>query len=187
MTEVYLASSSPRRAEILGALGVRFVAAGTDVDETIRAGESASEMVVRLAEAKARAALPPGNLPVLGSDTAVTLGARIFGKPTSEQDALEMLSALSGNTHEVLTAVALLAGGRMLSEVSRTEVRFRSISTAEARRYWQSGEPVGKAGGYAIQGRAAVFIPEILGSYTGVMGLPLYETAALLRNFQSRG
>lgn len=136
-------------------------------------------MVLRLAEAKARAAAARQRIPVLGADTAVVLREGIFGKPQSEQHALDMLLALSGETHEVLTAVALVYEDRLLTDLSVTEVRFRTVSEAEARDYWHSGEPRGKAGAYAIQGAGGVFVENISGSYSGVVGLPVFETARL--------
>lgn len=179
MTDLHLASASARRVDILTALGVSFTAAGVDIDETPLPGEAPKAMVLRLATAKARAAIGGEWLPVLGADTAVVLRDRIFGKPRSEAHALEMLSALSGRTHEVFTAVALLCGDRLLTDVSRTRVRFRRISEAEARNYWRSGEPSGKAGAYAIQGAGGAFVEYISGSYSGVVGLPVFETARL--------
>lgn len=182
MTDVclHLASSSARRVDILSALGLSFTAQGVDIDESPLPGEAARDMVLRLAEAKARAASGQYHVPVLGSDTAVELDGRIFGKPVSEQDALEMLASLSGRSHQVMTAVALLTGDRVLSDISVTSVRFCEIQADEARRYWQSGEPKGKAGAYAIQGLGGVFVESISGSYSGVVGLPVYQTARLL-------
>lgn len=179
---LYLASASPRRREILDALGIRFIHGGVDLDESARDGEGAREMVERLAREKSMAvtAEMARGLPVLGADTVVVLGERVFGKPASAADALEMLSALSGRSHHVLTAVALRAGGDVSTAISDTEVRFRDISRLEARRYWQSGEPRDKAGAYAIQGLGGIFVDAISGSYSGVVGLPVFETAKLL-------
>lgn len=179
---LHLASASPRRREILAALGLTFSAAGQDVDERRLGAESAATMVRRLASRKAAAAAAGHpDCAILGSDTAVVLGDRIFGKPTSQQDAAAMLAALSGNTHEVLTAVALRFRGREQLALSGSRVSFRRISAAEAARYWASGEPRDKAGGYAIQGLGGVFVSELNGSYSGVIGLPVFETAELLR------
>ena len=180
--QLHLASASPRRREILTTLGVSFSFAGEDVDEQPLAGEPAAELVVRLAGDKARAAQATrADTPILGADTVVVLDQRIFGKPASRQQALEMLQTLSGRTHEVLTAVVLLAGGVASSVLCRSMVTFRDISADDAALYWQSGEPRDKAGGYAIQGLGGVFVSRLQGSYSGVVGLPVFETAALLR------
>jgi septum formation protein len=136
-------------------------------------------MVLRLACEKAQAA-DEDTLPVLGADTIVALDDRVFGKPVSEDDALEMLASLSGRTHKVLTGVACISEGRLSTVVTTTEVRFRDIHPDEVRAYWQSGEPDGKAGGYAIQGIGGIFVESLTGSYSGVVGLPVYETAKLL-------
>lgn len=176
---LHLASSSPRRREILAALGLEFSAAGSDVDETRLDGESAGGMVLRLAQAKAEAA-SGGGIVVIGADTAVVLGERVFGKPTDEADAVDMLAQLSGRTHQVLTGVAVRGDGQTRAVLSSTDVRFREIRQDEARSYWQSGEPADKAGAYAIQGLGGVFVEGISGSYSGVVGLPVFETVALL-------
>jgi septum formation protein len=181
---VYLASGSPRRRALLTQIGVPFQLVAIAVDESVRAGEAPVDYVVRLSAAKAAAgwaALAPDPLaPVLAADTAVVLDGRILGKPQDADEAARMLHDLSDRTHEVLTAVALATGRGIQTCVSRSEVTFRAIDRAEAQAYWESGEPRDKAGGYAIQGRAAVFIRGLRGSFSGVMGLPLYETAALL-------
>ena len=181
--DLHLASASPRRSDILTSLGLRFSVAATDVDETPVPGESVAEMVLRLAALKADAgrATAAANLPVVGADTAVTLDDRVFGKPESREHALDMLSALSGRVHRVLTGVAVYAAGNVATALSATEVEFRDIDPDEADLYWQSGEPAGKAGAYAIQGLGGVFVRSLHGSYSGVVGLPVYETAALLR------
>lgn len=179
-TDLHLASSSARRRDILTTLGVRFSYAGVDIDESRAPGEPVADMVLRLAQQKARAA-EAGDLPVLGADTIVTLEDRVFGKPESQDDALAMLHALSGRSHQVLTGVTCLSGGILTTAVSTTEVRFRDIDPDEALAYWQSGEPEGKAGSYAIQGLGAIFVESLSGSYSGVVGLPVYETAALLK------
>lgn len=183
MTEaaLHLASSSPRRVEILTALGLTFTAAGVDIDETPLAGENVSDMVLRLAETKAQEAAKQHSGLVLGSDTAVELDGVIFGKPKDEQDALDMLARLSGQSHRVLTGVAIVSGDRVWRDLSVTRVSFREIQADEARQYWQSGEPEGKAGAYAIQGRGGVFVDSISGSYSGVVGLPVFQTARLLQ------
>ncbi len=177
---LHLASSSPRRREILSALGLEFTCAGADVDERRRDNEPAADMVRRLAIAKARAALPRDGV-VLAADTAVALSERVFGKPTSETDALDMLMALSGQTHHVVTGIAVAAADSLEAVVAQSEVVFRDIDPAEAAVYWQSGEPRDKAGGYAIQGLGGLFVRELRGSYTGVVGLPVFETAQLLQ------
>ena len=163
-------------------MGLEFTAAAVDVDEQRHPGESADIMVVRLAIAKAQAAgAGPGTV-VLGADTAVVLDGEVFGKPANEADALRMLAALSGRRHQVMTGVAVRSGDSTASTLSITAVKFREIGPDEALDYWHSGEPEGKAGAYAIQGAAAAFVESISGSYTGVVGLPVLETAELLRS-----
>lgn len=180
---LHLASSSPRRREILTALGFDFSHAGVDIDEAALPGEPASDMVVRLATLKARSAFDTGDypMPVLGADTAVILDDRVFGKPASKQDALDMLAELSGRTHRVLTGIAVAAEGALRTALSLTEVEFREIRPDEAAAYWKSGEPAGKAGAYAVQGLGGIFVRSLNGSFTGVVGLPVFETAELLR------
>ena len=160
-----------------------------EVDESVAAGESPAAYVSRIAAAKADAgwqlrqqAAQSAPYLVLAADTAVVIDGEILGKPTDDEDAARMLRLLSGRTHEVLTAVALAAADRRASCLSRSEVTFRRITATEARDYWHTGEPRDKAGGYAIQGCGAVFVVELRGSYTGVMGLPLYETAEFLKS-----
>ena len=167
--------------KILEALGLRFTAQGVDVDETPLEGEDVRDMVMRLAEAKASAAASQFPGLVLGSDTAVALDGEIYGKPRGEAEAMDMLQRLSGRCHEVLTAVVIINGDRIYRDRSITNVTFREIQADEARRYWQSGEPEGKAGAYAIQGLGGVFVEEISGSYSGVVGLPVFQTAQLLQ------
>jgi septum formation protein len=180
---LHLASGSPRRREILAALGVPHTWEGTDVDETPAAGEAAEQLALRLAVAKATAcrATGAGRRIILGADTVVTLDGRVFGKAGSEDEALDMLSQLSGRTHKVITAVALLTREREFTAVSQSNVSLRQIEPAEARAYWRSGEPQGKAGAYAIQGVGGIFVESLSGSYSCVVGLPVFETAALLR------
>lgn len=180
---LHLASASPRRRQILSALGISHTFCGVEIDETPRAGETPETLARRLASAKASVARQRGQMArmVLAADTVVALDNRIFGKPGSRDDALDMLSRLSGRSHEVLTAVTLLADGHERSALSVTTVRFRAIDPAEARAYWETGEPRGKAGAYAIQGRGGIFVESLAGSYSGVVGLPVFETAALLR------
>ena len=164
-----LASASPRRSALLTQIGVPHRVQATEIDETALAGEA--QAGVSLA----------GGLPVLGADTIVVLDERVFGKPRDGIEAQAMLLALAGRTHRVLSAVALVPpSGQTQCRVSESQVRMRAISPAEALWYWHSGEPRDKAGGYAIQGLAAVFIEGLTGSFSGVMGLPLFETAQLL-------
>jgi len=181
---VYLASASPRRRALLSQIGVPFQVLAVTVDERALPGEPAAGYVARLAEAKARAgwrtAGEARKAPVLAADTAVILDGKILGKPVDREDANDMLRQLSGRTHEVLTAIAVLTANGVESRVNRSEVTFRAISAAEASDYWNTGEPCDKAGAYAIQGRAAIFVADLRGSYSGVMGLPLFETAQLL-------
>ena len=181
---VYLASGSPRRRELLQQIGVPVRVVEAAVDEAVLAGEAPADYVERLAAAKAGAGWERNREAiggaVLAADTAVVLDGEILGKPKDRQDAEGMLRLLSGRTHEVLTAVALRTAGGIRSRISRSEVTFRRIAAEEAQSYWESGEPRDKAGAYAIQGRAAVFISELRGSYSGVVGLPLFETAELL-------
>jgi septum formation protein len=181
---IYLASGSPRRRELLRQIGVSFRIVGADLDETAFAGESPLAYVSRLARAKAEAgwerSRESGGAPVLAADTAVVLDGRILGKPADMNDAMAMLLQLSGRAHEVLTAVALRSTAGIEVNVSHSTVTFRAVDPSEARAYWETGEPSGKAGAYAIQGFAAIFITDLKGSYSGVMGLPLFETAALL-------
>jgi len=184
---VYLASASPRRRELLAQLGVRCEVLPVGVDERPRPGETAADLVCRLASAKAVAgiAVRPASAPapVVAADTAVALGTELFGKPVDEADATRILNRLSGRTHAVYTAVAVADGGRERVQLSRSEVTFRPLGSAEIAAYWRTGEPADKAGAYAIQGRGAQFIADLSGSYSGVMGLPLFETARLLAFF----
>jgi len=189
---VYLASQSPRRRELLDQIGVRHepLLAGADEDvealEATRDGETPEAYVERVTLAKLRAAtrrlrargLAPA--PILCADTTVAIGARILGKPLDGADATRMLALLSGRSHRVISAVAVAARGRTRLAASVSRVRFAAISPARIARYVASGEPFGKAGAYAIQSGAAAWIEKIEGSYTGIMGLPLHETAALL-------
>ncbi len=177
---LYLASQSPRRKEILDALGLPFIVCTVDIEERPQVGESAETMVLRLAAAKVAVAVVAEPGLVLGADTAVVLGDAIFGKPADREEGLDMLAKLSGRAHKVLTGVAVRSAAGIVSALSETEVRFRKIGPDEALAYWQSGEPCDKAGAYAIQGRGGVFVESITGSYSGVVGLPVYETARLL-------
>jgi septum formation protein len=183
---ICLASASPRRGELLRQIGVSYVVQPANLDEDERSGESPAEYVERLARAKAewvwqarqQSRLEP--LPVLGSDTTVTVNGLVLGKPRDEAALLNTFAQLSGREHEVLSAVALVTASGIRVRLSRTRVRFRVVTSDEVRTYWATGEPRDKAGGYAIQGYGAVFIESIAGSYSGVMGLPLAETAELL-------
>ena len=181
LPKLYLASTSPRRREILASIGLNFDVLAVDVDETPLAGESPAAMVLRLSVAKAQAAGIGADGVVLGSDTAVVVDDRLLGKPRDRQDALEMLGLLSGRAHRVLTGVAVIHAQGAATALSETNVIFREISRDEALAYWQSGEPRDKAGAYAIQGLGGAFVERIDGSYTGVVGLPVFETIGLLR------
>jgi septum formation protein len=182
--DVYLASASPRRRELLQQIGVRFAVLPVAVNEDQQAGEQASAYAERLAIAKAQAGwrmlAPAQRQPVLAADTIVLIDDLILGKPQDRADAIAMLQRLSGRRHQVLTAVALVAGHCSVA-VNRSEVGFRPLSLAECEAYWATGEPVDKAGAYAIQGYAAIFVEHLHGSYSGVMGLPIFETAQLLQ------
>jgi septum formation protein len=187
---IYLASASPRRSALLDQIAVAHRVQPVDVDETALAAEPAGEYVRRLAVLKAETLwqklAAPLRRPVLGADTAVVLDNEILGKPRDEQDCLRMLGLLSERTHQVFTAVALRASGGCESRVNVSDVTFRKLSDDEIRRYWRTGEPADKAGAYAVQGRAALFIERIAGSYSGIMGLPLFETGELLAAIGAR-
>jgi septum formation protein len=194
---IYLASRSPRRRELLRQIGVNFELLllredprrGRDIDESPLANEAPADYASRIARAKAevaaRQAMQRGlrPYPALGADTTVVLDENIVGKPDNAQNAAEILRALSGREHQVLTAVAIALRDRIEAAVSVSTVEFRSLSEDEIDAYVRFGEPYGKAGAYAIQGRAAIFITRITGSYSGIMGLPLAETADLLQKF----
>lgn len=184
-----LASASPRRQELLRRIGVPHLVLAPAIDETARTGEQPAHYVARVARAKgdtvwAQPAARSG-LPVLAADTTVVLDGRMLGKPATREEGVAMLLSLAGRTHEVLTEVVLLTGAGQAPTTKcslvRSQVQFRSISAADAQRYWESGEPRDKAGGYAVQGFGSVFVAGLSGSYSGVMGLPLFETAALLQ------
>lgn len=194
---IYLASRSPRRRELLKQIGIGYemlllredLVRGADVDETPQSGEAPHDYVRRIAEIKAATGwlrvgqrrLP--RLPVLAADTAVIVEGRILGKPAGSQEAIEMLGALAGREHEVLSAVAVAYEGRLEMRLSVSRVGFKPLSDEQIRRYVMTGEPLDKAGAYAIQGKAAAFVSSLSGSYSGVMGLPLSETAELLTDF----
>ena len=217
--QIYLASTSPRRRDLLDQLGIRYRALAIEVDEMQRANELPDAYVIRLARAKAgagwqavaphgtgetrpvaiphgtwasavqgctsaaRGRMPKAACPVLGADTSVVLDGAVLGKPRDRAHGLEMLEQLSGRSHQVLTAIALVDGVREAMRLSVSTVVFRATTAAERDAYWETGEPLGKAGGYAVQGRAAIFIAHLAGSFSGVMGLPLYETAQVLNEF----
>jgi len=197
ISKVYLASRSPRRRELLRQIGIEFelillreqAPRGPDVSETVFPGETAENFVRRVCRAKARAAWTRveersiRSYPVLAADTIVSVEGTLLGKPSDRADAARMLGLLSGKTHRVLTAVSVQLGDRLEMAVSDNMVRFRELSVMDIADYIDSGEPMDKAGAYAIQGRAAAFIPELRGSYSGVMGLPLYETTELIGRF----
>jgi nucleoside triphosphate pyrophosphatase len=179
---VCLASVSPRRRELLSQIGVPHVVVGADIDETARPGEAPRDYVLRMARQKALTVWERGErLPVLAADTTVVLDDVIYGKPRDRADGIAMLGRLSGRMHGVLTAVALADSRGVDLRLSVSTVRFRELTPEECAAYWDTGEPHDKAGGYAVQGAAAVFIESLSGSYSGVMGLPLFETAELLR------
>ena len=184
---VYLASASPRRRELLEQIGVSYRLLEVAVDEDHHPGDQPEMYVLRLALSKARAGhamLSAGNSSaVLGADTSVVSDGEILGKPRDRADGIAMLHRLSGATHHVYTGVALVDDAREATRLSVSAVSFRPLSGEECERYWLSGEPMDKAGGYAIQGKGAMFISRLEGSYSGVMGLPLFETAELLREF----
>ena len=194
---IYLASQSPRRRQLLEQLGERLSlllpddAEAAEALEAVRPGEAPATYVRRVTGLKLQDALrrltdrhlPPA--PVLCSDTTVALGRQILGKPRDAQDATDMLARLSGQTHRVLTAVAIQSGQRRVDALSDSRVRFAALTPADIAAYIASGEWEGKAGGYAIQGRAAAFVEHISGSYSGIMGLPLFETAALLKQIRA--
>jgi septum formation protein len=184
---IYLASQSPRRQELLAQLGVRFETIDASVHEQLQAGESPEQYVSRVAREKAGAGLfklgGQAQAIVLGADTDVVIDGDVLGKPEDAGQAAALLRRLSGRTHQVHTAVWLVSAGRESSATVSSDVRFAELSDSEIADYIATGEPFGKAGAYAIQGRAAAFIAAISGSYSGVMGLPLHETSVLLRNF----
>jgi len=186
--QLVLASASPRRAALLADIGLAFRVVRPEIDERAAPGERPEAYVERLARSKAAAGrrLAPGAaLPVLAADTAVVLAGSVLGKPGDAEAARAMLRALSGRTHEVLSAVAVhpvgAHPGSVQARVSRTRVTFRELRTEEIRRYWETGEPRDKAGGYGIQGIGGIFVDRLEGSYTNVVGLPVAETEALLR------
>ena len=182
MANIILASSSPRRRELLQQLGLDFEIYSPDIDESVLAEESVEQYVERLACTKAEAVFQqyPDTI-IIAADTTVAVDHHILGKPVSKQHAFEMWKLISGRKHHVFTGVCVRTKQKKLSIVVRTEVEFQVLSLNDMECYWDTGEPLGKAGGYAIQGIAARYIPNIIGSYTNVVGLPLHETAQLLQ------
>lgn len=186
MAHLILASSSARRKELLEQVGLSFEIFSPDVDESVRADESIATYVKRLAEAKAHAVLTQSpHATVIAADTSLSLDGQIIGKPESKQHAFEIWTALSGREHQVYSGICVANAEKIRSTVVATTVSFQCLTEADMERYWATGEPVGKAGGYAIQGYAAQFIPSIAGSYSNVVGLPLHETLQLLAEFQN--
>lgn len=183
--KIYLASKSPRRQELLQQIGIDFEVVTADIEETVRENELAADFVLRMAQEKAQAGYQAikidERLPTLGADTVVVVDGEIFGKPLNQEDSFRMLSALSGRTHEVYTSVAVVTAKGILSDTSKTIVTFKDLTEIEIRSYIATGESSDKAGSYAVQGLAAVFISHINGSYSGVMGLPVFETAELFK------
>ena len=186
--KLILASQSPRRQDLLAQLGYQFSVQASDIDETVKINETAYDYVLRLAKQKAAhifTLLPKAEQAhscVLGSDTSVVLNGEILGKPVDEDDCINTLSLLSNNQHQVLTAIALVSESGVQGQVISTDVFFKALTTAEIQSYWLTGEPQDKAGSYGIQGIAGQFVKTIQGSYSAVVGLPLYETAELLAN-----
>ena len=186
--EILLASASPRRAELLDQLGVKYIIQAVDIDESATANESAEALVQRLAIEKSQAISSDAaqHKPVLGADTLGVLNGELLVKPKDFAHAQDMLSKMSGEWHDILSAVALSYKGKTILRLSKNRVLFRQLSLAEIEAYWHTGEPQDKAGAYAVQGLAAEFIERIEGSYSGIMGLPLFETADLLKNIKNK-
>ena len=182
MAHIILASSSPRRQELLAQLGLVFDIYSPDIDESVQDLELVEHYVERLAREKADVVLTQyPDAMVIAADTSLGFQGKIIGKPESKQHAFEIWSALSGQWHDVYTGVCIATKTQVITTVVRTQVEFQSLSHDDMETYWNTGEPVGKAGAYAIQGFAAQYIPQIQGSYSNVVGLPLYETAQLLK------
>jgi septum formation protein len=181
-TKLILASTSPRRREILAALDLKFTVNGVEIDERCLDGETAEDMVLRLASEKVAVVQSGRSDRVIGADTAVVLGDAILGKPRNRDEAVAMLLSLSNRRHRVLTGVALRGPDGVKTALSETNVYFRAISQDEAHAYWQSGEPRDKAGAYGLQGLGGAFVERLDGSYSGVVGLPVFETVQLLQN-----
>jgi len=186
MKQLILASQSPRRKELLAQLGYQFITQSADIDESVHSGENAKDYVVRLAKEKAQvifSALPSQQQEksiVIGSDTSVVIDGEILGKPADEAECIRMLLRLENKPHQVLTAIAVINLDQEISELVETQVHLKALSIDEIKHYWQTGEPCDKAGSYAIQGIGGQFVTTINGSYSAVVGLPLYETVQLL-------
>lgn len=189
MTEltVYLASSSPRRKALLEQLMIPFSVLQVEVEECLQLGEDVEDYVCRLSREKALAgvAIAPTSLPVLGADTVVVCDNLLLEKPQSQEDSYRMLNLLSGREHQVLTALTIADDQHLITRLVSSAVCFKALSKDEIEQYWQTGEPIGKAGSYAIQGVGGRFVTRIEGSYHAVVGLPLYETDALLTEFET--
>lgn len=186
MAYIILASSSPRRRELLSQLGIQFNVCSPDIDETTQVNEKIEHYVERLACHKADAVLEQfPEAVIIAADTSLGVDQKILGKPESKQHAFEMWSLLSGRKHDVYSGVCVRTKQQKLSIVVRTEVEFQELSYNDMESYWATGEPIGKAGAYAIQGIAARYIPKIVGSYTNVVGLPLFETVQLLQTVKA--
>ena len=185
-TQFFLASNSPRRGELLSQINVQFERISAPIDEMKQASETSEEYVQRLALEKALAGLTKNNQQglILGADTIVVCEQVVMEKPLDKQHAQQMMTLLSGNTHQVLTAVALVTEQKQAVKLVVTEVTFKSLTKQEISDYWETGEPQDKAGGYGIQGIAGQFVTHISGSYSAVVGLPLYETAQLIKRFK---
>ena len=192
--QIYLASQSPRRRALIEQLGIHYQTLNVEVDESPRFGEAPADFVTRLAKEKACVGwqmVAEQSIPVVGADTCIVLDQEIIGKPKNREQGIRLLSRYSGRAHQVITGVAMVGpdAGKQDADmvqhvrVNTSTVTFRTITDDECERYWQTGEPMGKAGGYAIQGKAAVFIEKLEGSYSGVMGLPLFEFAELISMF----
>ncbi len=189
-TKIYLASKSPRRKELLEQIGVAFEIISAEIDETPLIDESVEDFVLRMAIEKAKAGYAVADddkkMPTLGSDTVVVIDGKILGKPLDKEDSVKMLTLLSGHSHSVYTSVAIANGESVISATNKTSVTFKILSQEEILTYIETGEPADKAGSYAVQGQAAKFISCINGSYSGVMGLPIFETAQLLEKIQNQ-
>ena len=184
--QLFLASNSPRRGELLSQINVQYERISAPIDETKINTESSAEYVQRLALEKSLAGLVKNNQQglVLGADTIVVCGDVVMEKPLNKQHAQQMMTLLSGNTHQVLTAIALVTEQKQVVKLVVTEVTFKTLNEQEISDYWETGEPQDKAGGYGIQGIAGQFVTHISGSYSAVVGLPLYETAQLIKCFK---
>mgnify|MGYP001165310536 FL=1 len=176
-----LASGSPRRADLLRSVGLKFLIEPADIDESINPGEEPLDYVRRMARSKAMHVC--SDLAVLGADTIVLIDGEVLGKPLDRSQAISFLGTLSGREHEVVTAIAISLRGRIEIAVVATKVHFRDLKPHEASRYWDTGEPLDKAGGYGLQGVGGVFVEKVIGSYSAVIGLPLVETERLLSSF----